>query len=200
MSTEVNTHHEHPDVVGSRNKLGVVLILVADIAFALSVLFVYFYLKQQDVGGMWLPRATEGQAATVPASAMGAWYLTLLAGFGLLVNNYGLRGARTKNPAQINLGLGAGALISVVLFVYQIVQMRQVDFTVTWGAYASCYFLITGLSALHFFITAFIGIGNWNRGRLGLYSSDHWHIDIINVWWIWMFVSSLLGAFALSNA
>ena len=200
MSTQVNTHHEHPDVVGSRNKLGVVLILVADIAFALSVLFVYFYLKQQDVGGMWLPRATEGQAATVPASAMGAWYLTLLAGFGLLVNNYALRGARTKNPAQINLGLGAGALISIVLFVYQIIQMRQVEFTVTWGAYASCYFLITGLSALHFFITIFIGIGNWNRGRLGLYSNDFWHIDIANVWWIWMVVSSLLGAFALSNS
>ena len=200
MSTQVNTHHEHPDVVGSRNKLGVVLILVADIAFALSVLFVYFYLKQQDVGGMWLPRATESQAATVPANAMGAWYLTLLAGLGLLVNNYGLRGARTKNPTQINLGLGAGALISIVLFVYQIIQMRQVEFTVTWGAYASCYFLITGLSALHFFITAFIGIGNWNRGRLGLYSSDFWHIDIANVWWIWMVVSSLLGAFALSNS
>ena len=44
MSTEVHAHHEHPDVVGSRNRLGVILILVADIAFALAVLFTYFYL------------------------------------------------------------------------------------------------------------------------------------------------------------
>jgi hypothetical protein len=39
MSTETHAHHEHPDVVGSRNRLGVILILVADIAFALSILF-----------------------------------------------------------------------------------------------------------------------------------------------------------------
>jgi len=200
MSTEVNTHHEHPDVVGSRNKLGLVLILVADIAFALSVLFVYFYLKQQNVNNMWLPRATEGQAATIPANAMGAWYLTLLAGLGLLANNYALRGARAKNATQVNLGLGSAAVISIALLSYQIYQMRQVEFTVTWGAYASCYFLITGLSVLHYAITVFVGIGNWNRGRLGIYVKDYWHIDIINVWWIWMVVSSLLGAFALSNS
>ena len=200
MSTEVNTHHEHPDVVGSRNKLGLILILVADIAFALSVLFVYFYLKGQNVNNMWLPRATEHQAATVPVSALGATYLTLIAALGLLANNYALRGARIKNATQINLGLGSAAAISVILFIYQIIQMRQVEFTATWGAYASCYYLIAGLSAVHFALTVFIGIGNWNRGRLGLYSNDHWHIDIINVWWIWMVVSSLLGAFALSNA
>jgi hypothetical protein len=35
---------------------------------------------------------------------------------------------------------------------------------------------------------------------LGLYSNNFWHIDIANVWWIWMVVSSLLGAFALSNS
>jgi hypothetical protein len=38
MSVETHAHHEHPDVVGSRNRLGVVLLLVADIAFALSML------------------------------------------------------------------------------------------------------------------------------------------------------------------
>ena len=58
MSTETHTHHEHPDVVGSRNRLGVILILVADIAFALSILFVYFYLRGQNVNDMWLPAAT----------------------------------------------------------------------------------------------------------------------------------------------
>ena len=40
MSHEVHSHtahHEHPDDVGSRNRLGVILILVADISFALSI-------------------------------------------------------------------------------------------------------------------------------------------------------------------
>lgn len=38
-------HHEDVDVVGDRNRFGLILILVADITFALSVIFVYFYLK-----------------------------------------------------------------------------------------------------------------------------------------------------------
>jgi heme/copper-type cytochrome/quinol oxidase subunit 3 len=60
MSSETkNVHYEHPDVVGSRNRLGLILILVADIAFALSILFVYFYLRQQNVNGMWLPIASQ---------------------------------------------------------------------------------------------------------------------------------------------
>ena len=63
MSTETHAHHEHPDVVGSRNRLGVILILVADIAFALSMVFVYFYLRAQNVNDMWLPKATEEHAA-----------------------------------------------------------------------------------------------------------------------------------------
>ena len=37
-----NPHHEHPDVVGSRNRLGVILLIVADVAFALSMVFTYF--------------------------------------------------------------------------------------------------------------------------------------------------------------
>jgi hypothetical protein len=44
----------------------------------------------------------------------------------------------------------------------------------------------------------FIAFGNWNRARLGLYASNVWHVDIANVWWVWMVVSSLLGAFCLS--
>jgi len=72
MSTHTTNHHvEHPDVVGSRNRLGVILILVADIAFALSVLFVYFYLKGQNVNDMWLPKATEDTAAVLPLSSSG---------------------------------------------------------------------------------------------------------------------------------
>ena len=50
-----NPHHEHPDVVGSRNRLGVILLIVADVAFALSMMFTYFSLKAQNVNDMWLP-------------------------------------------------------------------------------------------------------------------------------------------------
>lgn len=198
IQTHANPHHEHPDVVGSRNRLGLILILVADIAFALSVIFVYFYLKGQNVNDMWLPKATEEYAATVPVSSMGAWYITVIAAFGLLMHRYALVGARAKNQTQLVLGSGVAFIASLAALIYQGVQFGGVPFTITMGAYASCYFLIAGLNFVHLFITAFIALGNWNRSRLGLYQADHWHVDIVNIWWIWMTVSSLLGAFALS--
>ena len=197
-----NYHHEHPDVVGSRNRLGLILILVADIAFALSVIFVYFYLKGQNVNDMWLPKASTHDGVvlpgTIPVSSMGAWYLTIIAAFGLVMHRYALAGARAKNQTQLVLGSAVAFMASFVALIYQGMQIGGAPFTITMGAYASCYFLIAGLNFVHLLITAFIALGNWNRSRLGLYQADHWHVEIVNVWWIWMTISSLLGAFALS--
>ena len=202
MSVEVhahsNPHHEHPDVVGSRNRLGLILLLVADIAFALGVLFVYFYLKGQNVNDMWLPQASDTQDATVPVSSMGAWYVTIIAALGLVFHRYALVGAKLKNQTQLVLGSGLAFLASLAALIYQVVLMNNASFTITMGAYASCYYLIAGLNVVHLALTVFISLGNWNRSRLGIYVTDHWHVDIVNIWWIWMTVSSLLGAFALS--
>jgi heme/copper-type cytochrome/quinol oxidase subunit 3 len=196
LDTHANPHHEHPDVVGSRNRLGVILILVADIAFALSILFVFFYLKGQNVNDMWLPKATEDAPAVIPLS----WYVTAIAAFGLLAHQFGLRGVRAANQTQLKLG-GLVALISaIVAMVYQNMQIANAPFTFYSGAYASCYYLITILNMVHLILTVFISFGSWNRSRLGIYAHDHWHVEIVNVWWIWMTVSSLLGAFALSFA
>lgn len=200
---DTNPHREHPDVVGSRNRLGVILLLVADVAMALSVLFVYFYLRQQNVNDMWLPAATADRPAVHPISTRGTWVVTALAGLGLLSHFYGLMGARLKNSltisqAQLVRGGTFAMAFSAAALVYQFGQISNAPFTTTSGAYASAYFLIAGLNTLHLVLTLFISIGNWNRSRLGLYVSDHWHVDIVNIWWIWMTTSSLLGAFALS--
>lgn len=191
-------HHEHPDVVGSRNRLGVILILVADIAFALSIMFVYFYLKQQDVNGMWLPPATEENPAVTPVSSIGAWQIALLSFVGLLFNRFATSGSRINSRERINIGTFIALLIAVAATVMQVVQMNSTGFTTRMGTYASSYYLIAFINVLHLVITVFIALGNWNRGRLGLYNSNHWHLTIGNVWWTWMTVSATLGAFALS--
>jgi heme/copper-type cytochrome/quinol oxidase subunit 3 len=200
LDTHANPHHEHPDVVGSRNRLGVILILVADIAFALSILFVFFYLKGQNVNDMWLPKATEDTPAIVPLSSMSSWNVTAIAAFGLIAHQFGLRGVRAANQAQLKLGGLVALGAALVATIYQNMQIANAPFTFYSGAYASCYYLITILNMVHLILTVFIALGNWNRSRLGIYAHDHWHVDIVNVWWVWMTVSSLLGAFALSFA
>ena len=195
-----NPHHEHPDVVGSRNRLGVILLIVADVAFALSMVFTFFYLKAQNVNEMWLPAATEENPAITPVSSSGAWRITAIAAVGLIAHFIALRNVRSGNQSGLKtFGLMA-FIASLFATVLQIQQFGAVPFTFYSGAYASCWYLFAVMNTVHLLLTAFISLGNWNRSRLGLYKADHWHVDIVNVWWVWMVVSSLLGAFSLSFA
>jgi heme/copper-type cytochrome/quinol oxidase subunit 3 len=195
-----NPHHEHPDAVGSRNRLGVILLIVADVAFALSMLFTYFYLKAQNVNDMWLPAATEESPAVVAISSAGAWKITAIAALGLGAHFLALRNVRQGNQSGLKTFGLVAVFASIVATVLQVQQFGAVPFTFDSGAYASCWYMFAVLNTVHLLLTAFIALGNWNRSRLGLYKADHWHVDIVNVWWVWMVVSSLLGAFALSFA
>ena len=198
MSVETHAHHEHPDVVGSRNRLGVILLLVADISFALSMVFVYFYLRGQNVNNMWLPAATADHPAIEPMSAGPGWIVTAIAAFGLLAHIYGLKGARSQNQTQLKLGSLVAFVASLVAVVYQFNTISSAPFTFSDGAYVSCFYMFVFLNMVHLLLTVFISLGNWNRARLGLYVENFWHVDIVRIWWIWMVVSSLLGAFTLS--
>jgi len=198
MSVETHSHHEHPDVVGSRNRLGVILLLVADIAFALSMVFVYFYLRGQNVNNMWLPAATSDHPAIEPLSAGPGWTVTAIAAFGLLAHMYGLKGARSQNQTQLKLGSLVALVASVIAIGYQYNTISSAPFTFSDGAYVSCFYMFAIMNMVHLLLTLFISFGNWNRARLGLYVENFWHVDIVRIWWIWMVVSSLLGAFSLS--
>ena len=198
MSIETHAHHEHPDVVGSRNRLGVILLLVADIAFALSMVFVYFYLRGQNVNDMWLPAATADHPAIQSLSAGPGWTVTAIAALGLLTHIYGLKGARSNNQTQLKLGSFVALIASVIAVAYQYNTISSAPFTFSDGAYVSCFYMFAFLNMAHLLLTVFISLGNWNRARLGLYIENFWHVDIVRIWWIWMVVSSLLGAFSLS--
>ncbi len=198
MTTEMHSHHEHPDIVGSRNRLGVILILVADISFALAVLFTFFYLKGQNVNNMWLPQGNGEHKAVIPVAISQVWKVTLFAVFGFFGQRWALSSARASRHSGLIIGGVFALLFSVVALVIQIEQIGNAPFTTQDGTYASCYFLITGLNAVHLVLTVFIAFGNLNRSRLGLYKFDYWHVDIVEVWWIWMLISSALGSFALS--
>jgi len=193
-----NPHHEHPDVVGGRNRLGVILLIVADVAFALSMVFTYFYLKAQNVNDMWLPKADGDLPAILPVSSASAWKITAIAAVGLVAHMMALRNVRKGNQSGLKAFGLIAVLASIVALVMQVNQFSVVPFTFYNGTYVSCWYMFAILNVVHLILTVFISLGNWNRSRLGIYQDDHWHVDIVNVWWAWMVVSSLLGAFALS--
>lgn len=198
VETHVPTHHEHPDVVSARNRQGVILFLVPAIALTLGVVFVYFYLRGQNVNDMWLPKASDTQDATVPVSSMGAWYIAVIVALGLVFHRYALAGAKIKNQTQLVLGSGLAFIASFAALIYLGIQMNNAPFTITMGAYASCYYLIAGLNMVFLFLTVFISLGTWNRARLGIYGGNHSHVELVQIWWIWMTISAIVAAFVLS--
>ena len=203
MSHETLTHSvhlEHPDDVGSRNRLGVILILVADISFALSMMFVFFYLKSQNVNDMWLPKGDGEHPAIQPLSSSPAWTVTLIAALGMALHYFGLRSARSGNQSGLKSASLLAMLTAIVASVMQWNTIASAPFTFYEGTYVSAFYLLTIMNQVHLFLTVFISFGNWNRARMGLYKSNYWHVDIVNVWWVWMAVSSALGAFCLSMA
>jgi hypothetical protein len=147
---------------------------------------------------MWLPAATEESPAVTAVSSSGAWKITAVAAVGLIAHFIALRNVRKGNQGGLKTFGLVAFLASIVAIVLQVQQFGTVPFTFYSGAYASCWYLFAIMNTVHLILTAFIALGNWNRSRLGLYKADHWHVDIVNVWWVWMVVSSLLGAFALS--
>jgi heme/copper-type cytochrome/quinol oxidase subunit 3 len=163
------------------------------------MIFVYFYLRQQNVNDMWLPAATSEHPAITPLASSAGWTVTAIAAFGLLAHFYGLKGVRAGNQTQLKLGSLVALVASIAAIVYQFNTIATAPFTFSDGAYVSCFYMFAILNFVHIMLTIFISLGNWNRARLGIYKSDHWHVDIVNVWWVWMVVSSLLGAFALSH-
>ena len=54
MSAHV-MHHDSPAKVGRRERLGVRLIIVADGAFVFGLIFTYFYLRNLNLNGGWVP-------------------------------------------------------------------------------------------------------------------------------------------------
>ena len=195
-----NAHHEHPDDVGSRNRLGVILILVADISFALSMMFVFFYLKSQNVNDMWLPKADGENPAIQPLSSNPAWTVTLIAALGMALHYFGLKSARSGNQSGLKNASFLAMVAAIAGSIYQWNTIATAPFTFYNGAYVSAFYLLTILNEVHLILTVLISFGNWNRARMGLYKSNYWHVDIVNVWWIWMAVSSAMGAFCLSMA
>jgi heme/copper-type cytochrome/quinol oxidase subunit 3 len=149
---------------------------------------------------MWLPQGDEEHAAIHPLSSSPAWTVTTIAAIGALIHYFGLRSARQGNQSALK---GAGLLSLVAALAGTVMQWNTVataPFTFHEGSYVAAFYLLTIMNLVHLFLTVFISFGNWNRARLNLYSSNYWHVDIVNVWWIWMAVSSAMGAFCLSMA
>ncbi len=181
--------HDSPEVVGRRQRLGVLLLIAADVAFVLSLVFAYLYLHGLDTEGGWLPQ--DGP----PALGAGfGWVIAavMIASWGAY--RWAEAAARAGRREQLVLGVLAAVVLVAVDLGLQVYQMATAGFVVSDGSYASAFMALAGYHVFHLALTVFLGIGIANRARLGRFDTDAWHVRLVGYWWTWVALSAILTA------
>jgi heme/copper-type cytochrome/quinol oxidase subunit 3 len=192
--TQFHVHHDSPEKVGRRERLGVRLLIVADGAFAFGLIFSYFYLRNLNNNGGWIPKgghtfgASSGWMAMAPAIIAGIIYqISLRSG---------------KSFAVLNI---ANFLLYVYGGYYVWHQLSHMPFISKdtggfEGAYGSMWALIAGAGLFHYLLSLFISLGLIIRAQRGLENPalTVWRHRTAGSWFTWVAISGVLLALTTS--
>ena len=189
---EVHVHRDPPDVQGSRDRLGVILLIVADVAFVACLIFTYLYLRFLNVNDAWLPEEI------VPASPGPTWLIVVVLAVGAGVFAWGVAGLRIGRSSTFAIGSTIALAAAALALVLQIWQLQNFNFALKengryLSAYSSCMVALAGANVFHILLTLFLSLGMVIRGRRGKYRNPSaWQPRIMRLWWLWVVVSAVI--------
>lgn len=183
-------HHDPPESVGKRERLGVRLLIIADGAFVFGMVFSYLYLRNLNVNGQWL---APNQQIVEP---LATWQVTIPFLVAAACNALGI----TYRPAFRPLSLVGLAALGIGFYL----QFRQVsdlpfinpETEKFESAYASAWFLLGGANLLHYLLTTFLALGLFLRSfRVRLHPDlELWRLRTAQSWFTWVAFSAVLCA------
>lgn len=191
---EAHVHRDPPAVVARRDRMGVLLLIVADIAFVLSLIFSYLYLRFLNVNGLWLPEEVQ------PAEVSLTWIINLVLLVGVISAVLASRGARAGRQGSLVSASLVALLVAVVAFVLQWHQLATFGFPAAENgyfasAYSSAIVILAGANAFHLLLTVFISLGIAIRAKRGLFTDPGaWQPRLAMYWWTWVLLSSVIVA------
>jgi heme/copper-type cytochrome/quinol oxidase subunit 3 len=195
--TQFHVHHDSDAAVGRRERLGVRLLIVADGSFLFSMIFSYFYLRNLNTGGNWLPKGVKHY------SSSSVWQVAIPFVIAAICHRLGQENKERRNLTSI-----ATLIVLLVGGYLQWKQMAHMPFllkddggVVTFnGAYASNWVLMAGTGIFHYFLGAFIALGILIRNRTTNVSHelDVWRQRTAQSWFTWCAIAAVLTAFTLS--
>lgn len=175
--------------------MGVALFIVSEALFFLAIFWAYFHSALSptvELGAQWPPIGIE---------SINAFELPLLNTVLLLASGVTI----TYSHHSLIQGNRNGALyggiftiiLALVFTAFQGVEYSVSSFTLSDGAYGSCFYFGTGFHGLHVIIgTIFIAVGIWRLFAYHLTENHHlgleagilyWHF--VDVVWLFLFLS-----------
>lgn len=186
---------DHTSSVQRGINLGVALFIASEALFFLAIFWAFFHSALSptvELGSAWPPLGIE---------AINPFELPLLNTVILLSSGVTVTWAHHSLIQGERKGVLYGTIATIVLAVIftglQGIEYSVSSFTITDGAFGSCFYFSTGFHGLHVMIgTAFLSVGLW---RILAYqsTSDHhlgfesailyWHF--VDVVWLFLYVS-----------
>jgi heme/copper-type cytochrome/quinol oxidase subunit 3 len=212
-------HHEAPEIVEGRQRLGIWLFIVGDVVMLASFFFTYLYLRGTNTGNGWMTYLQGNSSAAnygqpvhekVLSSTLN-WEIvavTVLSAAVMWAGEKHLR-AQRSGPGRFALFATLGGLVALAASVLTIVQLRSIDMHIpyrslsqnahqfVYTAYGSAEVLLNGSSLVHLFLLVFLGFGLAIRASKGLVSSEglKWsQARFVRFFWVWVAVGSVLTA------
>jgi len=195
--TQFHVHHDSPEAVGRRERLGVRLLIVADGSFVFAMIFSWFYLRNLDANHAWLPKGVH--TFSTSSGYVAAAGLVVAA----IVHRIGEKNASARNMTRLLVFLAL-----LVGGIYQWHQMAHMPFIAHDdagrpfynGAYASNWVLVAGANMFHYIIGAFVALGLFLRGRRVRIDAtlEEWRQRTAGSWFTWIAISGILCALATS--
>lgn len=212
-------HHEAPEVVEGRQRLGIWLFIVGDVIMLASFLFTYLYLRGTNTGNGWMTYL-EGDTSAAnfgkPVHEKALWSglnwaivaVTVLSAAVIWFGEKHLR-SRQNGAGSFSLIASLGGVLALTATVLTIVQLRSIDEHIpyhalsqdahefVYTAYGSAEILLNGSSLIHLIILAFLGFGLAIRASKGLVSSEglKWsQARFVRFFWVWVALGSVITA------
>ena len=193
--TEASYLGAHTDKVQKGISLGVVLFIVSEIFFFLSIFWAYFHSSLApaiEIGSEWPPKGIEPvDASEVPTANT---TILLSSGSSVTVSHHSLVDQLID---WANNGSVATIIMALFFTFLQVMEYFGVSYTITDSVYGSTFYMGTGFHGLHVIIgTIFLLVGALriytyqvtNTHHVGVESGIlYWHF--VDVVWLFLYVS-----------
>ena len=175
--------------------MGVALFIVSEALFFLAIFWTFFHSALSptiELGAQWPPMGIEA----INPFELPLLNTVILLSSGVTVT-YAHHSLIQGNRGGALYGLIFTIILAVVFTIFQGVEYSVSSFTLSDGAFGSCFYFGTGFHGLHVMIgTAFLAVGLWRLLSYQLTENHHlgleagilyWHF--VDVVWLFLFIS-----------
>lgn len=211
QSTPVSpTTGEPVEVVASRNRLGIYLLIVIDAMGTVALIISYSYLWALNVNNGWAPPGSQfsdfmSNGGPPPATGTSFapdgpfWIIAAAVVLTSALTWWSYRLVRRGDHTLATTVSAATVVVAVATLLAQWWQISTLPFSSANGTYASAVLVLLSGNIVHLLIVIFLLLGITNRVRIGLISRDNpWQSQFVSIWVTWIAIAFLLGALVTS--